>query len=356
MSFFSKIASELTFVPVVQKILFIHNLSVMIKAGISIVDGLRILSEEVASNKLRTVICDLKIQVEKGKQLSEALAEHPKVFPSIYVSMIAAGETAGKMEESLTEISSQMKKTRELNSRVKGALIYPAVVLTAMTGIGIFMMVFVLPKILSMFKDMNVALPLSTRVLMFIMDSAANYGLYMAIGFVGLVFLSIWLVRKPAIKRRVHAFNLKLPIVGPIIKKINIARFTLTLSSLLKSAIPIIDAVRITASVESNVKYREDLMAVSDTLKKGITLSDGLAHYPHQFPPMVVQMIMVGEQSGEMENMLGELAEYYTSEVDETMKNFSTIIEPLIILILGVGVAGIAVSVIMPMYTLAQNF
>lgn len=346
----------LDYVPIMQKILFIHNLAVMIKAGLSIVDGLKILSEEVASKKLRMVISDLKIQVEKGKQLSEAMAAYPKIFPLIYVSMIAAGETAGKMEESLTEISDQMKKAHDLTSHVRGALIYPSIVVTAMIGIGIFMATFVLPQILAMFSDMNVALPLPTKILIFVINLFSQYGLYTGISLIILIIMGVWLERKPKIKRVVHAFNLKWPIFGPIIKKVNIARFTMTLSSLLKSAIPIIDAVKITATVESNMKYREDLLEVSESLRKGISLSDGLGRYPSRFPPMVVQMIMVGEQSGEMENMLGELASYYTNEVDTTMKNFSTVIEPVIILILGVGVAGIAVSVILPMYTLAQSF
>jgi type IV pilus assembly protein PilC len=342
-------------VPFVQKILFVHNLSIMVKAGLSIVDGLRILSEQVENKKLQSVLKEIKLQVEKGRQLSEVLADFPKVFPPIYVSMIAAGEAAGKMEGALVQVSNQMKKSHELASRIRGALIYPIVVLTAMGGIGIGMVVFVLPKILGMFQDFHAELPLATRMLIAIVNTTQSYGLIMLIVTVGLVSLAIWLNKKPPVKHFMHTTYLRLPVFGKVIKKINISSFTLTLSSLLQSAIPIIEAIRITSSVVSNVRYRDDLLAVADSLKKGEPLSECLNRYPERFPPMVTQMIMVGEQAGEVEGMLKELAEYYSNEVDETMRNFSTIIEPMLILILGVGVAGIAIAVIMPIYSLTTS-
>lgn len=170
-----------------------------------------------------------------------------------------------------------------------------------------------------------------------------------------LVITAIWLIKKPKIKKVVHAANLRLPIIGGIIKKINLARFTLTLSSLLESTIPIIDATRISSEVLGNVIYKESLVSVSESLKKGESLSDILRRFPKIFPPMVTEMIMVGERAGKTEDMLRELAEFYGNEVDTTMRNFTTIIEPIIILGLGLAVAGIAVAVIMPMYSLAEN-
>ncbi len=346
---------KLTRIPVMQKILFVHNLSIMVKAGLSIVDGLRILAEQVENKKLKGIIVQVKEAVEKGQQLSEALAQYPQVFPSIYVSMIGAGEAAGKMEQALTQVSSQMKKSYELSSHIKGAMIYPAVILIVMAGIGIVMVVFVLPKMLSMFTEMNVELPLATKILIGVVNSVQNYGIFMLIGVIAFIFACVSALKRPRVKEVVHGLLLKLPIFGVVIKKVNIARFTLTLSSLLQSAIPIIDAVKITSNVASNVKYRNDLLSVSEALKKGEPLSDALNRAPDRFPPMVVQMIMVGEQSGEVESMLKELSDYYSTEVDDTMKNFSTIIEPVLILMLGLGVGGIAVAVIMPIYSLSQS-
>ena len=180
--------------------------------------------------------------------------------------------------------------------------------------------------------------------------------LTLIIGNIAFVSLCIFLYKKREIKKVIHTAMLHLPIFGAVIKKINLASFTLTLSSLLESTIAIIEAVKITASVQTNLVYRDSLMKVAENLKSGSTLSQNLAPFTNIFPPMVTEMIMVGEESGKMNDMLKELSEYYANEVDSTMKNFSTIIEPVIILVMGLMVAGIAVSVIMPMYSLAQNF
>ena len=343
-------------IPFIQKILFVYHLQTMTKAGLSIVNALKVLSEEIENKKLRLIIGKIKTEVETGRQLSEVLAEYPKVFPEIYVSMIAAGEAAGTLEDALAQVNNQMHKSHELTSKIRGAMIYPAVVFTAMMGIALEMVIFVLPKIMVMFKDFKAELPLATRILVGITDFMGQYGVLVSIGLFFFIILVVWLIKKPNIKRIVHRINLHLPIAGPIIKKINLARFTLTLSSLLESAIPIIEAVKIAASVQTNVIYRERLLIVAETLKKGSPLSEILKQSEDLFPPMVIEMIMVGEQSGEVEKMLKELAEYYTNEVDFVMKNFSTIIEPVIIVILGLMVAGIAVAVIMPMYSLAQAF
>lgn len=345
---------HLTRVPFVQKMLFVHNLSIMVKAGLSIIDGLRILSEQVENKRLQGILVNVKLQVEKGRQLSEVLADYSSIFPPHYVSMIAAGETAGRLRESLEQVYNQMKKSHELTARIQGAMIYPAVVMTAMLGIGSEMVFFVLPKILVMFNDFHAELPLPTRILIAIVDFTQSYGIFIAIGLAMLISFLIWFERKPAVKRQVHYALLKMPVFGTVIKKINTARFTMTLSSLLQSAIPIIEAVKITAQVQSNVRYRENILVVAEDLKKGTALSESLAQFPMYFAPMVVQMIMVGEQSGQMEHMLSELSDYYGEEVDATMKNFSTIIEPVMIIIMGLAVAGMAVAVIMPMYSLSQ--
>lgn len=350
------VQDKLTRVPFVQKMLFVHHLQIMIKAGLSIVAALKILSEEIDNKKLKKIVGAVKADVEKGRQLSEVLVGYPKIFPSIYVSMIAAGEAGGTMETALNQVYEQMKKNHELTSRIRGALIYPAVVFIAMVGIAIEVVVFILPKIMVMFEEFDAQLPLSTRILIFITKSVQHYGIFMAIGAVALIILVAWLLKKPTIKTKAHAFYLKLPIFGAVIKKINLARFTLTLSSLLQSSIPIIDATKITSDVMGNVTYRFALIQVSEALKKGESLSVILTRYPKIFPPMVTEMIMVGEESGQVETMLSELAQYFAGEVDTTMRNFSTIIEPVIILILGLAVAGIAVAVIMPMYSLAQSF
>lgn len=351
--FFGVFLNHISFV---QKMLFVFHLQIMTKAGLSIVASLKILSEELENEHFKVIIKNIKSEVEKGRQLSEVLAEYPKVFPPIYVTMIAAGEAAGKMEEALTQVSTQMKKSHELSSHIRGAMIYPAVILVAILGISIEMVFFILPKIMVMFEDFQAGLPLATRILITFVEFSQKYGVYLLVGFIMAVILFFWALKNLAFKKSIHHFTLKLPIFGGIIKKINLARFTLTLSSLLESTIPIVEAVKITATVQTNLMYHDSLMEVSEALKRGDTLSKILMDYPEIFPPMVTEMIMVGEEAGKMDDMLKELAEYYGNEVDTTMKNFSVIIEPVIIVVLGLVVAGIAVAVIMPMYSLAQAF
>ncbi len=345
----------LTRISFVDKMMFVHHLQIMTKAGLSIIVALKILSEESENKKLKIIIGEIKAEVEKGQQLSVALAKYPKVFPPVYVSMIAAGEVAGKLEEALTQVATQMKKSHELSSKVKGAMIYPAVIFSAMVGIAFFVVLYILPKILVMFEEMDAELPLATRILMSITHFMQNYWYLVIIAFVILLYSYFRAMKNYNFKKFMHRLRLKLPIAGLIIKKINLANFTLTLCSLLNSTIPIIEAVRISSEVLGNVIYKEKLKEASESLKKGINLSEILTRSPQIFPPMVTEMIMVGEQTGNVEKMLSELSEYYNNEVSETMNNFTSIIEPIIILILGLGVAGIAVAVIMPMYALTQS-
>ncbi len=352
-------AKYLTRIPFMQKIFFIEHLKTMIHAGLSLVESLDVLSREIENKKLRKIIMEIKMGVEKGKQLSDVLAEHPDAFPSIYVKMIAAGEIAGKLEESLEQVVVQMQKSQELSSTIRGAMIYPAVIIVAMGGIGIMMVTVVLPKLMTLFEEFNAELPLSTRILIAITNFMSNPINFMIILFITtalIVAFIISLKKLPNFKKFVHAANLRMPIIGAVIKKVNLARFSLTLSSLLKSTIPIVDATQITADTCGNVLYQEALREAAEKIKTGAPLSEILGQHHKLFPPMVTEMVMVGERSGEIDQLLIELANFYGTEVDKTMKNFATIIEPVIILALGLAVAGMAVAVIMPMYTLVQSF
>lgn len=351
---FQKILSKLERVSFSQKIFLIDNLRVMIRAGLSIIEAMKILEAQVESKKLKGLIKEVESSVEKGQTLADALAKLPELFPQIYVKMIAAGEVSGKLEESLAEAVTQMKRTYAMNSKIRGAMIYPAVVMVAVLGIGIEMTVFVLPKLLTMFTELNVELPLPTRVLIATSNFLIAYGVFVAIGAVAAVIGFLRLKKRPAVASFLDSVILKMPIFGKMSRQINLARFSMTLGSLLKSAIPIIEAINITAEVIPNVRYQSALKDCGQQVKSGRSLSKLLAFYPKLFPPLVTQMIMVGEQSGSTESLLNELSGYYGEEVDQMLKNISTVIEPVIIVFLGVVVGGLAVAVIMPMYSLAQ--
>lgn len=353
-SWYKRLSLKLERIKFSDKIFLIDNLRVMIKAGLSLVEGLRILEAQIPSEKIKRMIAEMREEVEKGRTLADTLARFPQLFPNIYVKMIAAGEVSGKLEDSLSEAVNQMKKTYAMNSKIRGAMIYPLVIMTAVIGIGIEMVVFVLPKLMQLFSEMNVALPLPTRILIATSNFLIHYGIFVLIAAVLLTVGYFRIKDKSQVRSFLDAALLKAPIFGHISRQINLARFSLTLGSLLKSAIPIIDAVNITAEVLNNYHYKRALLKVSQEIKTGRPLSQLLSEYPKFFPPLTTQMILVGEQSGTMESLLNELANYYNEEVDQLLKNISTIIEPVIIIILGLVVGGLAVSVIMPMYSLSQ--
>jgi len=353
------VINHFTKIKVIDRVFFLEHLNTMLSAGLSLIESLEVLGKEIENKKLQRIVQELKAGVESGSQLSEILNQHPKIFPPIYVKMIASGEISGKLEESLGQVVNQMKKNYELTSTIRGAMIYPVVILVAISIVGIIMVTFVLPKITILFKDIDADLPLATKVLVAVTDFMSkplNLLLVFVIIFVFLTSFIYSLKKSLGFKRIIHKINIRLPIAGKIIRQINLARFSLTLSSLLKSTIPIVEAVEISSEICSNMTYREALKDCTEKIKKGITLSQSLQEYDGIFPPMVTEMVMVGEKTGEIDKLLYELSKFYSNEVDKTMKNFSTIIEPAIILLLGLGVGGIAVAVVMPIYSLTQNF
>ncbi len=346
-------------VPIVDRIFFLDHLRTMIHAGLSLIEGLHVLGKETQNKKFASIVHDITQYVEKGNQLSESLKLYPKIFPPLQTNMIASGEIAGKLEDALDQVVVQMKKSHELTSTVKGAMIYPSVIVGAIIVIGILMVTLVLPKLTAMFDEFGAELPLSTRILIAVTDFLSNpINLILVLGatILSMAIFLFMLKKNQSFRFIMHGIFLRLPIFGLISKKINLARFSMTLSSLLKSTIPIVDAVRIAGETCKNVRYQKALKEATETLSKGEQLSDILARSENLFPPMVTEMVMVGEKTGEIDHLLQELASFYSNEVDKTMKNFSTIIEPVVIILLGVGVAGIAVSIIMPMYSLIQTF
>ena len=284
------VAKHLTRISFTEKMFFVDHLKVMIHAGLSLVESLEILSKETGNKALKMVIGKITVEVNEGKQLSEVLFKHPKVFPPIYVKMIEAGEIGGKLEESLTQVALQMKKTHNLQSSIRGAMIYPCVILLVMTGIGVLMTTVILPKLLTIFDEFDSELPLATRILMVVtnfMSNPVNLTL-LATSIIAFVVGFVFLMRHaPRFRIFIHGMLLHLPIVGSVIRKVNLARFSLTLSSLMKSAIPIVNAVAITAETCGNVRYRMSLMKSSKQIETGVPLSDTLLPPTHRLPHQV---------------------------------------------------------------------
>ena len=345
---------KLTSVPLAEKLFFIQHLGIMLKAGISLSTALKTLAKQTTNKRFARIIADISRNVEKGVSFTESLKPHEKIFGQLFINMIESGEISGKLEEVLKRLYIQFKKNHELVSKVKGALIYPIVILIAMSGIGTFMMIAVVPKITAMFKDFNAELPLATKLLIKFSDSLVANGLLYLVALIVVILTIVQLIKTKRGRYAFHGLLLKLPIFSPIIKKINLARFARTTSSLLKTDIMIIKSFQIAANVLGNVHYRQALMEMSDKIKKGGTINEVVANYPKLFPPVVAQMIAVGEDTGELDYILEELAEFYEGEIDQTMNNLPAIIEPILILALGLVVGGMAVAVIMPMYALTS--
>lgn len=338
-----------------QKIFLVQQLSVMIKAGISLAVGLKTLAQQTKSKSFSKILTDLQQKVEKGNLLSKGLKEYQKLFGELFISMIEAGEASGRLEDVLKQLFVQMKKDHEIVAKVRGAMIYPSIVVTMMLIIGTLMMLYVIPTITGVFTELNVELPLATRILIALSGFFVKYGLYLLIGIVvGVIGLNR-IIATPKGKRIFHKILLRTPIMGRIIKKINIARFCRSMSSLLKTDIPIIRSFEITSRILGNRIYREALLDAKEKVKKGITIQESLQPYTELFPPVVLQMISVGEETGALDDILKDSAEFYEDDVSRTMENLPSIIEPVLMVILGIGVGGMAVAVIMPIYSLSQT-
>jgi len=342
-------------VKLVEKVFFTQNLQVMVKAGLSVSVALRTLAQQTTNKTFQAILLDLYTKVDKGNSLADALALYPNVFPELFVNMIRAGEKSGKLEDVLLQLTIQLRKSHALIAKVRGSLTYPVIVVTAMIGIGIAMITLVIPKITSIFEEVNATLPLPTRLLIAVSDFTVAYALWLAIGFVLLVMIFFQIIHTKKGRFIWHALLLKLPIISPILRKINLAKFARTFSSLIKTDIPVVQSFQITASTLGNSHYRQAIDDAAERVKKGVQIATILSEYPKLFPPLVVQMVSVGEETGTIDTILSELANFYEEDVDRTMSNLTSILEPILILILGAGVGALAVAIILPIYTLTQS-
>lgn len=342
-------------VKALDKVFFAQNLQVMVKAGLPLAVSIKTLAQQTQNKTFRTILEDIYLIVSKGTALSDALGKYPKVFSELFVNMVRAGEKSGKLEDVMAQLATQMRKNHQLVSKVRGALTYPVIVILAMLGIAAAMIVFVIPRITTIFQEVNATLPLPTRILIGISDFVTSNGILVGGGLILLVFGFIQFIHSKGGKKIWDGFLLKLPVISPIIQKINLAKFARTFSSLLKTDIPIVQAFQITAATLGNSLYQSTINEAAERVKKGVTVASILGESPKLFSPLVIQMIAVGEETGTIDTILSELANFYEDDVDRTMSNLATILEPVLILILGLGVAGLAISIILPIYSLTQS-
>ncbi len=343
-------------VSVVDKIMFLRNLKVMISAGVSLPRTLDTLAEQTKSKKFRSIILKISEEVVRGKNFSDALEDYPSVFSEVFVNMIKVGEESGTLEDVLDVLARQMEKDYELKSKIKGAMIYPGVIVSTMFIIGILMLVIVVPKLSQTFEELNIRLPLTTRIVIGLGNFLSDFW-YFLILFLFLFILCLKIASKtiPG-KKIIDGFLLKIPFVSNLIKKTYSAYTVRTLSSLIDSGVPITRSLEITKGVLGNIYYKKTMEQAVKEVRKGKKLSQFLSNYKDIYPNLVVQMMEVGEESGQTAEVLSKLADFYEEEVTRITKNLSTIIEPVLMIIIGAAIGFFAISMLQPIYGMIQAF
>lgn len=352
---FSKFNINISGVSLIQKILFTRDLKIMLDAGISLSRAIGILATQTTNKDLSDALLDVQRGVEKGDTFSSMLAKYPKIFSPIFISMVSLGEKSGNLSSVLDQLAIQMKKDYDLMRKVKGAMYYPAVILVTMVVISIIIVGYVLPKLIEVLEEMGTTLPWTTRLFIGISKFlTTNWILTLAVIIALIVFVFI-LSKSHKGKKALSTFALKLPKISGLVKKVNLARFARALSSLLKSGIPIVNALKIVSDILGNKLYKEATLEASKEIKKGTSIVEVFKKHDKLFLPMVIQIMSVGEETGTLDEVLTKLAEFYEDEVDQEVTNISSIIEPILMLVLGAGVGILAVSVISPIYSLSSG-
>jgi len=343
-------------VSVAERMIFARNLAVMVAAGLPLARSLEILSQESKNQKFKETLLAVAALIKKGTNFSEALKEFPSVFSSLFVAMTASGERTGKLEEALKLIAHQLKREYDLQRKIRGAMIYPAVIIFAMVGIGILMLIYVVPTLISTFQELNIELPLLTRIVIGISDFLINH-LILGILLIITLILSVYsAARSKAGKSTIDAVILKIPVIAGLVRKNNAARTCRTLGSLVGSGVEILEALDITQNVLQNHYYKNILTEAKKSVEKGEPISKIFIANSKLYPSLVGEMMAIGEEIGKLSEMLFRLAVFYENEVGQATKDLSTIIEPALMIIIGAVVGLFAVSMIQPLYNIVGSF
>lgn len=334
---------------------FTRQLSTMITAGLPITDALLILRTQ-ASPAMSKVVSSLLLDVEGGSSLADALGKHPKVFTGVYVSIVRAGETGGVLDEVLARLADNLEKEREFKAKVKGALIYPAIVIIGMFVVAAIMMVFVIPKLTSLYQEFEAELPLATQILISLSSLATKFWFIT----LAVLVLGAWgfnLFRKStAGRRKIDQLILRLPIIGPLNRQIILTEFTRTLGLLVGAGISILEALNVVAEAVGNVVISDGIHSAASQVEKGFPVAYALSQQGEIFPPMLYQMLSVGEETGKVDEVLAKISHVFEVESEEQVKALTSAIEPLIMIVLGVGVGFLVIAIILPIYNLTSQF
>lgn len=335
-----------------ELMMFFKQLSILIEAKVPVVGSLLAIKEQMGNKYFRGIIEEMVNDIQDGAALSDALAKHRNVFPSLSISIIKSGEVSGNLKKSIDYVTKNIEKNYNLTNKVRSALMYPVIVMVVFFIIAFLVLTFIVPKLTTMIKDLGVALPWYTKAIVALSDFMNSYWWAVLIIIVGFVGTIIYYAQTEKGKREWHHWQLKLPIFGPIFQNVYIARFSDNLNILLVGGIPIVQAIMLAGSVTDNTVYQNLFAKVADEVKRGGSMSAVMSKSTF-VPPIVAQMVKIGEESGEIDLVLRYVAEFYEAETDLATRNLSTLIEPVMMIIIGIGVGFLVVSIIMPIYDIA---
>ncbi len=335
-------------------VIFSRQFSTMINAGVPILQSLQIMCEQTENKVLRRILYNVRNDIEGGSSLFEAMRKHPKVFSDLYSNMVNAGETGGILDTILLRLAEYLEKAAKLKARVKSAMVYPGVVVTVAVAVIAIILIFVIPTFEEMFKDFGAALPLPTQIVINMSRFTQDNFLWMIGAAIVFAIIAKRLYRFERVKIMVDFWVLTLPIFGPLMRKVAVARFSRTLSTMVSSGVPILSALDIVAKTSGNKTVERGVLEAKKSISEGQTLADPL-EATGVFPPMVIQMIAIGESTGSLDHMLGKVADFYDSEVDVAVETLTSLLEPAMIVFLGVVVGGLVVSMYLPIFKIGET-
>lgn len=335
--------------------IFTRQLSIMISANVTIVEALVILLEQTQNVSLQKMIADIAYEVDSGVYLSDSLAKRPNVFSPLFINIIKSGETSGRLDDVLDYLANEIEKNHDMKAKIKGAMIYPAFILVGLVLVGIVLMVYVIPNLTSIILESGTDLPFATRIVIAVSSFLESYILYVSLVFIAFVILLRRWTKTEAGRHKMDALKINLPIFGILFKYIYIIQFSRSLSTLIKGGVNISKGLKITAKVVNNVIFQKIIYDTLEAVNEGKSVASVMQN-KKEIPKMVPHMLSIGERTGKIDSVLDKIVDFYDREASNMLNNLSTIIEPVIIVVMGVGVGIMVAAVIMPMYNLAGQF
>jgi type IV pilus assembly protein PilC len=343
-------------IPVQEQINFARHLSIVIKAGLPLYQGLKIIRDQSESKLLKTIIDQVLVDVNSGRFLADSLERYRNVFGDFFINIIRVGEGSGTLSKNLTYLAEELKKSKTLKTKVRSAMVYPAIIMVTTIGVTGFLTFYVFPKLLPVFSGLKVKLPTTTVALISFVDFIKTYGIYLAIFiFAAILVVKILLKKSHAVRYAIDLATLYVPVVSQLVINVNMANLARVLGLLLKSGVKIIEAITITSTTLGNAVYQDIVAGSTENVRRGGQLATFLAKHRHLFPPLFTGMVQIGEDTGNLEDNLAYLSDYYDEEVGTKLQNLTNLLEPFMLLLMGGIVGFVAISIITPIYSLSQG-